>query len=241
MNRFALAAALCLVGHCVAAWEITSATFENPTTRYPHGVLGDDVEWASLQIMVSDGRQERQWQIDYGPDFVFEDLVPRLWDVTGDGAPEVVVVQSSQSEGARLVILANSGPEVVELAATPHIGTRFRWLAPVGAADLDGDGHIEIAFVDRPHLVKMLRVWRYRDGRFSETANMPGLSNHRIGDAAIPGGIRTCDGVPEMITADADWRWVMASRLNAETGAVETQRVGPLSRMSDLNAALDSC
>jgi hypothetical protein len=51
-------------------------------------------------------------------------------------------------------------PDVRLLAATPHIGSANRWLAPIGAADLDGDGRVEIAYVDRPHLARTLRIWR---------------------------------------------------------------------------------
>jgi len=59
----------------------------------------------------------------------------------------------------------------------------------VGAADLDGDGFVEVAFIDRPHLAKVLRVWRYVDGDFAEVAVMDGVTNHRIGEPDIAGGI----------------------------------------------------
>ena len=43
-------------------------------------------------------------------------------------------------------------------AATPFIGTPRRWLAPVGVADLDGDGRAEIAYVETPHRDKVLML-----------------------------------------------------------------------------------
>ena len=42
---------------------------------------------------------------------------------------------------------------------------------------------------------------------------MGGLSNHRIGERDIAGGIRTCANVPEMIVATADWSRLMAVTL----------------------------
>jgi hypothetical protein len=108
--------------------------------------------------------------------------------------------------------------------ATPYIGQRHRWLAPLGGADLDGDGFVELAYVDRPHLAKVLRVWRYREGAFREVAAAEGLTNHRIGWDHIPGGIRECGQGPEMITADRDWGRVMASRLTG--GRIETRALG---------------
>ena len=101
------------------------------------------------------------------------------------------------------------------ITATPAIGQAFRWLAPLGAADLDGDGRVEIAYVDRPHLAKTLRIWRYDPTArtLNEVAQAPGVSNHRIGWAHIPGGLRNCGTGPEMILADADWQSILALRL----------------------------
>ncbi|MDT8329203.1 MAG: VCBS repeat-containing protein, partial [Roseovarius sp.] len=175
------------------AQEITSARYADPTTRYAHGVLGDAVEWGALVLELSDGTRRR---LTLPETLVFEDAAPRLGDLDGDGAPEVIVVESSLSQGARLAIYGPFG----RLAATPHIGRSHLWLAPIGAADLDGDGRIEIAYIDRPHMAKTLRIWRYEPGKLVEVASKPGLSNHKIGWDFIAGGMRHCDDGPEMIT-----------------------------------------
>jgi hypothetical protein len=155
---------------------------------------------------------------------VFEDVAPRLWDVTGDGAPEVVVVESHQSKGARLAIYDETG----RIAQTPYIGQRNRWLAPVGAGDLDGDGQIEVAYVDRPHLAKTLRVWRLSNSKLVQVASLPGVTNHQIGWDYIVGGLRNCAGQrPELILADGGWRSVVAVQLDAE--ALSQTKLGPYS------------
>ena len=97
--------------------------------------------------------------------------------------------------------------------ATPPIGARNRWLAPAAIADLDGDGRVEIAYVDRPHLAKVLRIWRYENGALHHVTDQQGLTNHRIGDETIAGGLRTCGGTPEILTANADWSHIIATRL----------------------------
>ncbi|MDA7427064.1 VCBS repeat-containing protein [Primorskyibacter aestuariivivens] len=198
-----------------AAQEITAARYEGPTTRYPHGVLGDEIEHTGLAVTLSDGRVLRaSWERDV----VFEDTEPRLADLDGDGAPEVIVVESHETQGARLAIWGMVSGNLAQITATPFIGTRFRWLAPVGAADLDGDGVMELAYVDRPHLAKTLRVWRYetqgRTVRLREVASLKGVTNHRIGEVDIAGGIRDCGQGPEMIVADAGWREVLALRFD---------------------------
>ena len=216
-------------GGVVAQTGITAA-YEGPTTRYPHGVLGDAVEYTDLVVRLPDGRSLRAtWEAPV----VFEDTAPRLVDLDGDGTPEIITVESHEIRGARLA-LWRIGPDRLEpLAQTPWIGTRFRWLAPVGAADMDGDGTMEIAYIDRPHLARTLRVWRLtfdggQDAQLTEIAARTGLTNHRIGEDFITGGLRECGTGPEMLTANADWSRVVATVLTA-TGDLVSRDIAPFS------------
>lgn len=211
-----LALALWLAATCgTMAQTGYAATYEGPTTRYPHGVLGDDVEYSTLAVTLPDGRR---LTVTWDAPVVFEDLVPRLADLDGDGSPEIITVESHENLGARLALWRIDGDTLAPLAATPWIGQRFRWLAPVAAADLDGDGAMDLAYVDRPHLARTLRVWRLAfdaqgGATLTEIAALPGLTNHRIGEDFITGGLRDCGSGPEMLTANAEWSRVMAARL----------------------------
>ena len=200
----AVVAALACAG-TASADNIARAFYEDPTSRYAHGVLGDDIEYGSL-ILETDGGTRYRLELPF--ERVFEDTAPRLFDVDGDGENEVIVVESHSGLGARLAIYDTE----TRVSVTSYIGQPFRWLAPVGigAADLDGDGVIELAFVDRRHLAKTLRVFKFREGRLLPAGDMPGVTNHRIGEEDIAGGIRDCGNGPEMIVADANWREVLA-------------------------------
>ncbi|MGH1466310.1 MAG: FG-GAP repeat domain-containing protein [Cognatishimia sp.] len=215
--RLAMILTLAVFGTAASA-DIVSARFTDPTTRYAHGVLGDAIEWGTLELRLSNGARRR---IILPESRVFEDLAPRLIDVDGDNAPEAIVVESSQTAGARLAIYGAAGL----LAATPFIGQRNRWLAPIGAADLDGDGLIEIAYVDRPHLAKTLRVWRFQNNALTQIATHNNLTNHRIGQDFITGGIRDCGQGPEMVVVSGDWSQILAVHLNKQ-GQTATTALG---------------
>ena len=212
-------AALLLLGAPAHAQDVTAARYDEPTTRYDHGILGDAIEYGALVMTTADGRQLR---IRLPENRVFEDTEPRLHDVDGDGEREVIVVESDLALGARLAVY---GPEGV-ISATDFIGRPHRWLAPAGAADIDGDGRVEIAYVDRPHLAKELVIVRFRPGTPEPVARFMAVTNHRIGDRDIAGGIRTCAGVPEIVVADAAWTEVLAIRFDGTRFGVT--RLGPV-------------
>ncbi len=211
MLRSLLAAGLVLVAGEAASEDITAASYDGPTTRYAHGVLGDAIEHGELVMTLASGTQKR---VILPENRVFEDTEPRLFDVDGDGDREVIVVESDNRQGARLSIYDGNGL----VAANAFIGQSNRWLSPVGvgAGDLDGDGRIEIAFVDRPHLAKTLRIFRFQNGNLIPLADLPGVTNHRIGERNIAGGIRDCGNGPEMIVASANWARVLAVRFDGK-------------------------
>lgn len=213
-----VAALLVVLTLPVAADEITAARFTAPTERYGHAVLGDAIEWGALELEVA-GQGLISFRLPL--DHVFEDVSPRLWDVDADGAPEVVVVETDMAQGAALAIYDETG----KIAETPHIGMTNRWLAPIGAADLDGDGAIELAYIDRPHLAKTIRLWRFEENGLTAVANLAGFTNHRIGEADIAGGVRICGDIPEMILATANWSRLAAVRYRG--GSFQVKDLGP--------------
>jgi len=228
-----LHALLALATLTAPGWaDIVSVRYVDPTTRYDHGILGDSIEYGALEMQLRDGRSLR---LTLPETSVFEDLEPRLIDLDGDGSPEIITIESSLKKGARLAIYGEKGL----IAATPHIGRTHRWLAPLGAADLDGDGTVELAYIDRPHLARVLRIWRFEDGKLVHLSDTSGLTNHRIGQDYISGGIRDCGSAPEIITVNADWSRIIATTFDGKR--TNSQDIGPFKDRKNLVRTLQVC
>lgn len=198
----AVALLLALTGPA-AAQDIVAVKLSEPTARYDHGVLGDALEWGALRLTLKGGAVV---VLRLPEARVFEDVEARLVDLDGDGASEVVVVETDAALGASLAIYDAKGRK----AATEFIGQTHRWLAPAGIADFNGDGQMDIAYVDRPHLLRELVFVQMAGDRLIEFARLPGLTNHRIGDRTITSALRQCPNT-EVLLANADWTRLMAA------------------------------
>ncbi len=162
--------------------DIAGAWLVAPTTRYDHAVLGDAIEAGGLRVRLRDGRE-----LDYRlpPDSVFETLRPRVIDLDGDGRDEIVVVRSYLETGAALAVYGVRDGKLVWRAETDPIGQPYRWLNPAGVGDFDGDGALEIAYVETPHIGGILYIFAFEAGRLRREGRLPGFSNHAMGSRAL--------------------------------------------------------
>ena len=214
-----------------------TAFYDGATRRYRHAVLGDAIEGSVLTMITPLTRDRCGLRVKLDLAHVFEDLSPRLVDLDGDKQPEVVTVRSHRDKGAQVAVYKITAGKLEMVASTPYIGRAHRWLAPIGAADLDGDGYIEIAYIDRPHLANELRIWRYQKGKLDPVSKASGLTNHRIGEDFITGGVRTCGSRPELITVDGGWSRIMATTLDRD-GRINTRSIGHFAGHRSVVAAL---
>ena len=206
---------------------MTAARLADRADVYPHMIMGRILPALTLEVQDDRGGTHRiHLPGSPEPTHVFEDIAPRLADADGDGRTDVVVVQTDPAQGAQLAIYSLQQGRVVKAHATPHIGQPFRWLAPVAIADLDGDGITDIALVDRPHLRRELVVWTFAPGGLTVKARLPDVTNHRIGDETIAGGLRDCGQGPELVLASADWSRVRIAAYDG--GTLSARDAGPL-------------
>lgn len=157
---------------------INAAWLSDATTRYRHFVLGSNYEAASLSARLDNGKILK---LTLDDDYVFEDRQPRLADIDGDGRDEIVVVRSSLTRGAAVAVIGIVDGQLKIKAETPPTGSANTWVNPAGIADFDGDGALDIAFVQMPHVLGRLRVVTLRRGKLVLTATLEGLSNHVAG------------------------------------------------------------
>jgi len=170
-------------GHMAAGThEIARAWLAEPTDRYDHGALGDKIEAAALVIEMRDGTRQT---VRLKGDAVFEDLKPRIADVTGEGHDEIVLVKSYLKRGSALAVIGARKGKYEIVAETPPLGAPHRWLDPAGIADFTGDHKIGIALVREPHLVGSLELWGWRDNKLQKLAELPDAANHIAGTRAI--------------------------------------------------------
>ncbi|KPP92164.1 MAG: FG-GAP repeat [Rhodobacteraceae bacterium HLUCCA08] len=202
--------------------EITGADYAMQTDIYGHGAVPGG-EYAAIEIRLAPDRVLGAALADA----VYEDTAPRLVDLDGDGTPEVVTVISYFDRGAAIRIWDEvasdghpAGTTIAVIAETAPIGQRHRWLAIAGIADFDGDGRVEIAYVDRPHLARVLRVVELvpapEGWRLTQEAAIEGVTNHRFGAPGIEGGVVDCGAGPELRLARGDWSRIVGLRHDGE-------------------------
>jgi hypothetical protein len=135
---------------------------------------------------------------------------------------------------------AAEGPRLVERARGPFAGSTFRWLNPVGVADFDGDGQLDLASVVTPHIGGVLQLLHYRPPALVPFASALDVSNHRMGaleqELAVivqQPGQRPTIVLPDMtrralhaLRWDAPGKWTELADLKPLPGLVE--RLTPL-------------
>lgn len=197
------------------AGTVRQAWFARPTNRYDHGVLGDAIEAGSLKARLANGTIA---EFVLPETAVFEDLVPRLADINGDGDAEIIAVMSDISRGAALVLIAAGTGTLKKVAEAEAIGQPHRWLNPVGAADFDGDGRTEIAVVLTPHIGGTLRLYEWQGDRLVTDHQAFGYSNHAMGSREL--GLSAVidvdgNGISDLVLPDSARRALIAVSFQA--------------------------
>jgi len=154
------------------------AQYAQPTTRYTHGILGDAIEAEKLVVI----RKGTVYTQNVADTYVFEDTKPRLFDVDNDGQMEIITIRTHGMKGAGIMIYKIENDALTEFAWVEEIGVQFRWLNIAAIYDLDGDGTVELAWIQTPHIGGILKIARIQPGKLVVLAETSHYSNHSIGE-----------------------------------------------------------
>lgn len=174
----------------------------NPTSDYPHGVLGDALEARSITLIDPNSIPVsiKEFQID--PADVIEGIAPLWVDLDGDGVREIIVTQSNIHVGARIVVYNQEG-EVI--AQSDPIGLGFRWLHLIAAAQIVNDDTLDLVVVRTPHIGGVLEIYELTEGKLEISTSLKGYSSHQIGSRNLDASLVTdvnADGIPDIVLPD---------------------------------------
>jgi hypothetical protein len=179
------------------------AVLADGTDRYPHGILGDSLEAATLVIVHVDGDLT---VIEAPEPGVFEDLRPTWADVDGDGTDEVLVTFSGGGAGAQVIAYELDG---TVSAATPAISTPNRWRHRIAVAPLGVDGGPVYVEVITPHIGGDLTLRLSAPEGLVRTDRAAPYGSHAIFSRELDGGQvfdADGDGDPEIVVPSQDRR-----------------------------------
>jgi hypothetical protein len=165
----------------------TAALLTEPTMRYRHGVLGDEVEAAAVTLIDPDDLSDLGTFRPEAP-FVIEQR--RALPFVSGGLEGLYLTLSAQRSGAGVVALAR-GPAGLELRATGEaIGLGNRWLNLFAARE-------DRAYsVRTPHIGGPLERYRLEGGALTVERFQLEVTNHAIGSRNLDLGLLLPDVAP---------------------------------------------
>lgn len=179
------------------------AVLADGTDRYPHGILGDPFEAATLVIVHVDG----DLTIIEAPEpGVFEDLRPTWADVDGDGTEEVLVTFTGAGAGAQVVAYEVDG---TISTATPALSTPNRWRHRIAVAPLGPQGDPVYVEVITPHIGGDLTLRLSTSEGLVRSDRAAPYASHAIFSRELDGGQvfdADGDGEPEIVVPSQDRR-----------------------------------
>lgn len=192
-----------------------------PTERYGHGVLGDSIEAGAITLVESIPEPKVVQTIHLPESLVIEGIAPLWVDMTGDGRREIIVTQSSEEQGAQIVIYDEGGDLV---ASGPAIGRGYRWRHQLAVGPFGPAGEIELIDVLTPHIGGVVEYYRLSGTDLEIIAQVPGYSSHVIGsrnlDMAVAGDFDG-DGNIELVLPNQERSELAGIQRTQDGAAVE--------------------
>ncbi|CAN5121832.1 hypothetical protein BH24ACT19_BH24ACT19_04700 [soil metagenome] len=156
------------------------AVLSNPTDRYAHGVLGDELEAGSIMVLPGSSSEGGAYgRVEPKSGGVFEALAPLWFEPRPGGEDLLAVTESTPAEGTRVSVYRPDGRLA---AAGPFIGEGMRWRHLLAAGPFGPGGEVELAATRTPHVGGVIEFYApdFETGELEIVATVPGYSTHRI-------------------------------------------------------------
>jgi len=126
-----------------------------------------------------------------------------------------------------------AGPTAAQMQAASCCAFRIYNATTRLFDDFDGDGVLDVAYVETPHIGGTLRIWSFADNEARQIASDPGYSNHRIGQNFITGGVRDCGKGPELVLPNAGWTKTILAWLGGGASCFDEQGNGAVTCLNE--------
>lgn len=150
-----------------------------PSTRYDHGIFGDQIEASGFAIIDAQKRKLIQ-EASVPQKDVIESLKPIWVDWDQNGTKEIVLTLSNDQDGARLVLFDETGKQ---LAEGQPLGQSHRWRHALTVGAFLSKDKLELAEITTPHIGGTLQFieWDQESESLKVTASGSEYSTHSIG------------------------------------------------------------
>ncbi|HEY5728410.1 MAG TPA: hypothetical protein VIS72_00050 [Anaerolineales bacterium] len=173
-----------------------------PTTRYDHGIAGDDLEASAIMLLETEPELRVIQTITIADLDVIEGISAIWTDIDNDGARDIIVTLSNNITGARIVAYREDG---TLLAESEPIGLGHRWRHQIALAQFEPNEPPLLVDVRTPHIGGIVEFLEFNDGKLVSVREYKGFSTHSIGsrnlDSALAGDFNN-DGIIELLAPD---------------------------------------
>ena len=196
----------------------------DPTEKYNHGVLGDNLEAASITLIETQPIIQVISNISISENEVIEGIAPIWIDITGDGQREIIVTVSDLNLGAGIVVFSENGEL---LAEGQKMGQPFRWRHQIAYGTMGSNGETELVVVRTPHIGGLVEYYQFSAGNLEIVAQYSGITSHVLGSRNLDmAAVGDFDGdlQTELLLPNPDLTELVAVR-RSTSGAEEDWRL----------------
>jgi hypothetical protein len=175
-----------------------------PTTRYDHGIAGDEFEASAIVIVETEPEFRVIQTIPIEAPDVIEGISAIWADIDNDGTRDIIITLSNNQNGSRIVAYREDG---TLLAESDPIGLGYRWRHQIAVAAFEPNKPPLLVDVRTPHIGGIVEFLQFTDGKLEVVQEIRGFSTHSIGsrnlDSALAGDFNN-DGIIEMLAPDQE-------------------------------------